>query len=62
MARVLLVSHAMPVMQPEAPAELWRLGDDGRAAARRLAGALPRVTSDEPNARQTAEEIVAVWR
>jgi hypothetical protein len=38
MARVLLVSHAMPVMQPEAPAELCRLGDDGRAAAAGLPG------------------------
>lgn len=54
----------MPVMQPEVPADLWRLGDDGRAAARELAGALPQaplvITSDEPKAQQTAEEVVAV--
>jgi broad specificity phosphatase PhoE len=54
----------MPLMQPEVPADLWRLGDDGRAAARELAGALPHaplvVTSDEPKAQQTAEEVVAV--
>jgi broad specificity phosphatase PhoE len=64
MPQVVLVRHAMPVMEPEVPAELWRLGDDGRAAARELAGALPRapfvITSDEPKARQTAEELVAV--
>jgi broad specificity phosphatase PhoE len=64
MAQVLLVRHAMPVMEPELPAELWRLGDDGRAAAHELAGALPRaalvVTSDEPKARQTAQAVVGV--
>jgi broad specificity phosphatase PhoE len=52
----------MPVMRSEVPADLWRLDDEGRAAARELAGALPRapfaVTSDEPKAQQTAEEVV----
>jgi broad specificity phosphatase PhoE len=64
MAQVVLVRHAMPVVEPTVPPEQWRLGDDGRAAARRLAEALPRapfaVTSDEPKAKQTAEEVVAV--
>jgi broad specificity phosphatase PhoE len=64
MAQVVLVRHAMPVMEPDVPAERWRLGDDGRAAARDLAAALPRapfaVTSDEPKAQQTAQEVVAV--
>jgi hypothetical protein len=54
MAQVVLVRHAMPVIEPAVAPELWRLGDDGRAAARRLAGALPRapftVTSDEAKA------------
>ena len=64
MAQVVLVRHAMPETQPDVPAERWRLGDDGRAAARELARALPLaayvLTSDEPKARQTAEEVVAV--
>jgi broad specificity phosphatase PhoE len=62
MAQVVLVRHAMPAMQPEVPAERWELGDEGRAAARELAHALPRapyvVTSDEPKAQQTAQELV----
>jgi broad specificity phosphatase PhoE len=61
-AQVVLVRHAMPVMQSQVPADLWRLDDEGRAATRELAGALPRapfaVTSDEPKAQQTAEELV----
>jgi broad specificity phosphatase PhoE len=64
MAQVVLVRHAMPETQPDVPAERWRLGDDGRAAARELADALPRapfaLTSDEPKAQQTAEELVAI--
>jgi broad specificity phosphatase PhoE len=64
MAQVVLVRHAMPETQPDAPAERWRLGDNGRAAARELADALPRapfaLTSDEPKAQQTAAEIVAI--
>jgi broad specificity phosphatase PhoE len=64
MAQVVLVRHAMPVIEPEVPADLWRLGAHGRAAARELAGALPQapfaVSSDELRARQTAEEMVAV--
>jgi broad specificity phosphatase PhoE len=64
MAQIVLVRHAMPVMEPKLPAERWRLGDEGRAAARELARALPRapfaVTSHEPKARETAEELVAV--
>jgi len=64
MAQVVLVRHAMPETEPDVPAERWRLGDDGRAAARELADALPRasfaLTSDEPKAQQTAEELVAV--
>jgi broad specificity phosphatase PhoE len=64
MAQIVLVRHAMPVMEPEVPPDRWRLGDEGRAAARELAHALPRapfaVTSDEPKARESAEELVAV--
>jgi broad specificity phosphatase PhoE len=64
MVQVLLVRHAMPLIEPDVPADQWQLGDDGRAAARKLALALPRapfaLTSDEPKAQQTAEEVVAV--
>jgi broad specificity phosphatase PhoE len=63
-AQVVLVRHAMPEVRPDVPAERWRLGDEGRAAARDLAGALPRepltLTSDEPKAWQTAQELVTV--
>jgi broad specificity phosphatase PhoE len=61
---VLIVRHAMPVVEANVPAELWRLSDEGRATARDLAAAFPQdlyaVTSDEPKARQTAEEALAV--
>jgi broad specificity phosphatase PhoE len=64
MTQLVLVRHAMPDMEPEVPAGGWQLGDDGRAAARELASALPQapfvVTSDEPKAQQTARELVAV--
>jgi broad specificity phosphatase PhoE len=62
--QLVLVRHAMPEIQRHIPAERWELGEDGRAAARTLARALPRMpftlTSDEPKAQQTAEELLAV--
>jgi broad specificity phosphatase PhoE len=61
---VILVRHAMPEVRPDVPAQSWELGEAGRAAARALARVLPpapfALTSDEPKARQTAEEIVGV--
>jgi broad specificity phosphatase PhoE len=61
---VILVRHAMPEVVPGIAPHLWELGPEGRAAARKLAAALPAgatiVTSEEPKALQTAEEIVAV--
>ena len=63
-AQAVLVRHAMPVVEPAVPAERWRLDEEGRAAARALAHALPRapfaVTSSEPKALETAHELVAV--
>ena len=54
----------MPEVRRDVGAEHWQLGDEGRAAARALAGALPSspftLTSNEPKAQQTAEELVAV--
>jgi broad specificity phosphatase PhoE len=59
---VILVRHAMPELQPGVAPHLWELGETGRAAARDLAqhlhGGLV-VSSDEPKALQTAEEIAA---
>lgn len=47
----------MPSYGPESPPHEWELGEDGRAAARRLAAVLPRdarlVASSEPKAFQT---------
>jgi broad specificity phosphatase PhoE len=61
---LLLVRHAIPERIRGVPAEDWHLGDEGRAAARALAGRLDRdlrlVASDEPKAVETAEELIAV--
>jgi broad specificity phosphatase PhoE len=59
---LILVRHAMPEVVPGVPPHEWELGPTGRAAARDLARRLEGrlvVTSDEPKARQTAEEIAA---
>ncbi len=59
--RIVLVRHAMPVVDPATPAELWHLGADGRAAARSLAplvaGPAYFVASTEPKAVETLMEI-----
>jgi broad specificity phosphatase PhoE len=61
---VILVRHAMPEIVRDVPPDEWHLGAAGRAAARELADRLPHgprvVSSDEPKARETAEEIAAV--
>ena len=60
---VLLVRHAMPVVDRAVPADRWRLGGHGRCAAQRLSAVIPNepfaVTSDEPKARETAEAALA---
>lgn len=54
---LVLVRHALPLIEPTVPAAEWRLGPDGREASRRLAAALPEqalvITSTEPKARET---------
>jgi broad specificity phosphatase PhoE len=59
--RLLLVRHAMPQVEPSVPAELWELGDEGRAAARALRplidGPAYYVASTELKALQTLQEI-----
>ena len=60
MARLHLIKHAMPVKLAARPSREWVLGDEGRAAAARLAGRLGGdgierfVSSTEPKARETA--------
>jgi broad specificity phosphatase PhoE len=57
---LILVKHAMPEVDPARPAAEWRLGDEGRVAARRIAEELRRfepvavVASVEPKAWETA--------
>jgi len=62
LVRLVLVRHAMPVIDPETPAELWHLGPEGRAAARAMAplivgSAAHFVSSTEPKALETLREI-----
>jgi broad specificity phosphatase PhoE len=55
---ILLVRHAMPVVDPSTPAEQWHLGAEGRAAARLLAPLAGHfVASTEPKAVETLEEV-----
>jgi broad specificity phosphatase PhoE len=61
---LMLVRHAKPNALASHASHLWHLSPDGRAAARQLARKLPAnalvLTSEEPKAVQTAEEISAV--
>jgi broad specificity phosphatase PhoE len=58
--RLVLVRHAAPIVEPGRPAAEWRLGDEGRAGAQRLAPELRRfnpvavASSVEPKAWETA--------
>lgn len=60
LARLILIKHAMPVVDGAIPAAQWRLGEEGREGARRLAADLKRwepffvVSSVEPKAWETA--------
>jgi broad specificity phosphatase PhoE len=64
-ARLHLIRHAPPVVEPDRPPADWRLGEDGRARAAQLAARLVGagirsvVTSAEAKARDTAEVIAA---
>jgi broad specificity phosphatase PhoE len=61
--RFMLVRHAMPAVQPEIPAERWELDEPGRAASLALSAAVTGpayyVSSDEPKAMQTLQEMSA---
>ena len=63
MAKLFLIKHARPEVDPRTPSEQWRLGAEGRAGAERLAGRLaghrlPRLySSAEPKAVETAQTV-----
>ncbi len=62
-ANLVLVKHAMPVLEADVPPRHWQLDDRGEAEASVIASALAEFapaqlyTSPEPKARQTAEII-----
>jgi broad specificity phosphatase PhoE len=64
--RFLLAKHALPVVDPSAPASTWVLGDEGRAGAELLGttvrafGATRVVSSTEPKAAETATIAASV--
>ena len=64
-AHLILIKHAMPVLDAERPAREWRLGSAGEGQARELARDLRArlpftlVSSEEPKASRTAEIIAA---
>jgi broad specificity phosphatase PhoE len=64
--RVIVVRHAMPTVDPQVPAEEWQLAQESRVAARlmRLHVCHPAyyVTSTEPKAAQTMQEIAGAQR
>ncbi len=63
LTRLVLVRHAMPVVEPAVSSELWQLGNEGRSAAKalrpRLAQPAYLVASDEPKAIQTLQELAS---
>lgn len=63
MTRITVIKHARPVIDPAKPSRHWKLSDDGRASASKLAGVLQHAgltrifSSDEPKAIETAQVI-----
>lgn len=63
---LILVKHSLPEVVESLPAAEWRLSDEGRARARRLAERLDRfrpevlLSSTEPKAKETAEFIASI--
>ena len=58
---LVLVRHAIPAVDPATPSVLWQLSDDGLAAARALRPRIPAaayfVSSPEPKALQTVQQL-----
>lgn len=65
MPRLILVKHSLPLIEAERPRNEWRLSDEGRARAARLAERLRAydvegiVSSPEPKALETAQIVGA---
>lgn len=63
MARLLLVKHALPDIQPDVPSKRWLSGDEGRKQSLLLAEHLRPyspgvvITSEEPKAAETGEIV-----
>ena len=63
--RVVLVKHALPILEPSRPARDWGLGEEGEAQSRRLADRLRAfpplrlVASPEPKAFKTGQVVAA---
>src|SRR6478735_987757 len=63
MAKLILIKHARPEVDPAVASEEWRLGAEGRDGAKRLAGRLAShdfarlYSSTEPKALETAQII-----
>ena len=63
MRKLILIKHASPFVVPGTPPERWKLSDKGREACRPLGEMLGQyrptviVASEEPKARETAEEV-----
>jgi broad specificity phosphatase PhoE len=61
--RLILIKHAAPLVDPNKSSETWRLSEKGRASCGPLAEALRSydlsvlVASEEPKAKETAEEV-----
>ena len=65
MPTLLLVKHAKPLVDPAQSSELWKLSDEGRAGAQKLADVLAPynvsivISSTEPKAIETAQILAA---
>lgn len=65
---LILVKHSVPQMEPDEPANTWRLSEEGRLRTHRLAEQLEHyepevlVSSGEPKAKETAEILAADLR
>lgn len=61
MPKLILVKHAKPLVDPSKSSELWKLSDEGRAQAQKLADVLAPcnvsivISSTEPKAIETAQ-------
>ncbi len=66
MKRLILIKHAPPEVDPHISSEQWHLGERGRHASEALARRLASyaigeiVTSNEPKAKQTGDELARI--